>query len=56
MRRLLTFLAVAAATAIGSLWWLHDGDLVEAVQPVMVEWDADGLARNAGLAEEPVAP
>lgn len=52
MRRLITFLLVATVSAAGSLWWLHDGDLVEAVQPVMVEWDAEGLARNAGIGEE----
>ncbi|MCB9673885.1 MAG: hypothetical protein H6737_02150 [Alphaproteobacteria bacterium] len=51
MRRLITFLLVATCTAAGTLWWLHDGDLVEAVQPVMVEWDAEGLARNAGIDE-----
>jgi len=49
MRRLITFAAVAAATATASLWWLHDGDLAEAVQPVVAEWDADLLARNAGV-------
>ena len=53
MRRLLTFIAVAALTAVASLWWLHDGDLAEAVQPVMVEWDAAGLARNAGIDDPP---
>ncbi|MEZ4317693.1 MAG: hypothetical protein R3F61_09315 [Myxococcota bacterium] len=56
MRRLVTFLLVAVFTAAGSLWWLHDGDLVEAVQPVMVEWDADGLARNAGIEGEVSEP
>lgn len=49
MRRLLTFLAITVITATASLWWLHDGDLAEGVQPVMVEWDADSLARNAGI-------
>jgi len=56
MRRLITFLLVSATTTIAALWWLHDGDLVEAVQPVMVEWDAQGLARNAGIAEDPSDP
>lgn len=56
MRRLITFLLVATATAAGSSWWLHDGDLAEAVQPVMVQWDADGLARNEGIADPPGAP
>jgi len=49
MRRFLTFLAVAGVTAGAALHWLHDGDLAAAVQPVMAEWDADLLARNAGL-------
>ena len=54
MRRLLTFLLVAALTAGGSTWWLYDGDLAEAVEPVMErvhEWDADGLAVEAGIAD-----
>ncbi len=49
MRRLITFFAVAVATAVLLLRWLHDGDLVSAVRPVVAEWDADLLARNAGL-------
>ena len=61
MRRFLTLLTVAASTAVGTLWWLHDGDLSEAVEPVLAEWDADLLARDAGLtpaaapADAPVA-
>lgn len=54
MRRLLTFLIVAAATAGGTTWWLYDGDLAEAVEPVVDRvhaWDADGLAVEAGLAD-----
>jgi len=49
MRRFLTFIATAAITATAALHWLHDGDLIAAVQPVMAEWDAELLARNAGL-------
>lgn len=49
MRRAATFVVVALSTAVGSLWWLHEGDLAEAVQPVVAEWDAELLARNAGL-------
>lgn len=49
MRRLITFCAVAAATAAAALHWLNDGDLSAAVQPVLAEWDAELLARNAGL-------
>ena len=52
MRRLLTFLFVCAVTSVGTLFWLHDGDLVEAVEPVMVQWDAEGLAKNAGIDEK----
>lgn len=49
MRRAATFFIVAIATAVGSLWWLHEGDLAEAVDPVVAEWDADVLARDAGI-------
>ena len=49
MRRLITFHAVAASTAVLVLSWLHDGDLYSAVQPVVAQWDAELLARNAGL-------
>ena len=52
MRRLITFVLVAAATATGSLYWLHDGDLAEAVDPVLTEWDADTLARDAGVPDD----
>ena len=51
MRRLLTFLSVALATAVGALWWLHEGDLAEAVQPVVANWNADVLARDAGIVD-----
>lgn len=43
LRRLITFVVVAAVTAVGSLWWLHDGDLRGATQPGLAElktWDA----------------
>ncbi|MBN2798001.1 MAG: hypothetical protein JXX28_02530 [Deltaproteobacteria bacterium] len=56
MRRLLTFAGVAAAVAVGALWWLHDGDLAEAVAPALVEWDADRLAMDAGVPAEPAPP
>ena len=52
MRRLITFLTVATATAILMLSWLHDGDLYSAVEPVVAEWDAELLARNAGIATD----
>jgi len=60
LRRLATFTIVAAITAVGALYWLHDGDLREAVEPVAARWDADSLLQEAGLegldgvaAEEP---
>lgn len=49
LRRLLTFAAVTAATATAALYWLHDGDLAAAVEPVAREWDADALVQEAGL-------
>lgn len=49
MRRLVMFAVIAVATAVSSLWWLHDGDLAEAVEPVLAQWDADLLARDAGV-------
>ena len=51
MRRFLTFALTAAATAVGTLYWLHDGALTEAVEPVIAEWNAELLARDAGLVE-----
>ncbi len=52
MRRLFTFVAVALLTTTAALWWLHDGDIAEGIQPVMVEWDAEVLARNAGIDDD----
>jgi hypothetical protein len=54
VRRLITVLVVAIATCAAALWWLHDGDLREAMEPVLVDWDATTLARDAGVPEEPV--
>ncbi len=51
IRRLLMFFAVAAATATAVLYWLHDGDLAAAVEPVVAEWDADLLVQQAGLGD-----
>lgn len=58
LRRLVVFVVVAAATAGGSTWWLYEGDLARAVEPVLPEWDADALAIRSGLADPglPVAP
>lgn len=35
IRRLITLVIVAALTAGGLLWWLYDGDMVQAVEPVV---------------------
>jgi len=43
LRRTITFALVALGTAIGSLWWLHDGDLRAATEPGLADlatWDA----------------
>jgi hypothetical protein len=53
VRRLLTFVAVSVATAVGSTWWLYQGDLAEAVEPVVPEWNADALAIQAGIVDLP---
>lgn len=53
MRRAATFLVVTVGTAIAALWWLHEGDLGKAVQPVSAQWDAELLLRDAGIAREP---
>lgn len=42
LRRLVTVVVVAAATAGASLWWLYDGDLAEAVRPVTGAPDVAG--------------
>ncbi|MCA9489985.1 MAG: hypothetical protein KC621_08680 [Myxococcales bacterium] len=55
MRRLLTFLIVAAAVAAGSTWWLYEGDLAQAVEPVVPEWNADQLALRAGVVDPAAA-
>ncbi|MCO4747513.1 MAG: hypothetical protein KC912_22120 [Proteobacteria bacterium] len=52
MRRLVTLAVVAIITAVGSLYWLYDGDLEEAAEPVMAEWDASALATSAGIPED----
>ncbi len=50
-RRVVTFFAVAMATAGGLLFWLHDGDVKAALEEgrSAVRWDADALAREAGI-------
>ena len=53
MRRFITVILVAAATSVGSLYWLHDGDLEEAVNPwvedAKAQWNAPQLAQKAGI-------
>jgi hypothetical protein len=51
LRRIVTLAAVAIITALGSLYWLYDGDLEEAAEPVAAEWDASALATSAGIPE-----
>jgi hypothetical protein len=55
MRRLVTFLLVTVATAVGTLYWLHDGDLRAAAEPVVAEWNTDLLLQEAGLEGLPEA-
>ena len=53
MRRLFLFVVVSVSTAVGSTWWLYQGDLAEAVEPVVPEWNADALAIQAGIVDLP---
>lgn len=57
MRRLLTFVIVAAVTAASASAWLYDGDLVAAVEPVIpaqaIEWNAEALAAREGIVAPP---
>ena len=32
---------ITVLTAVGVLWWLHDGDLVEAVTPAVIARDPE---------------
>ena len=41
MRHVATFVIVTVLTAVGVLWWLHDGDLVEAVTPAVIARDPE---------------
>lgn len=52
IRRLVTFVVVAAGTTLGLVAWLEDGDLVAASGVIVEEagrWDADALAKAAGV-------
>lgn len=51
VRRLVTVAVVAIVTAVGSLFWLYDGDLEQAAPDISVEWDAAALATSAGIPE-----
>ncbi len=53
MRRLITIVVTAALTTVGSLYWLHDGDLDEAAELYTPDWNAEVLAKNAGIEEAP---
>ncbi|MFK7931733.1 MAG: hypothetical protein AB8H79_26385 [Myxococcota bacterium] len=35
IRRIVTLIVIASLTAGGVLWWLYDGDMVQAVEPVV---------------------
>ena len=48
-------LATVGGTAGAALYWLADGDLHAAVNPVLQQWDADTLARDAGFEDEDAA-
>jgi hypothetical protein len=57
MRRLATIALLAAGTAAGVLYWLHDGDLAGAVEPVLPEWGALAhRVEQAVVADEPLEP
>jgi hypothetical protein len=64
IRRGITVAVVAVATAGGLLYWLHDGNWRSALADgrTAARWDADGLARDAGIEAQhssdpaPVAP
>ena len=49
MRRFLQFFVIATVTTVATIAWLHDGDLQQGFAPVLAQWDADTLARDAGL-------
>ena len=57
VRALVTFTLSATLTCAASLWWLHDGDLADAIQPMLPElvpeWDATLLVRDAGVPDDP---
>lgn len=58
MRRVITGAIVAIVTAGGLLYWLHDGNWRSALADgrTAARWDADALARDAGMATQDPAP
>lgn len=55
MRRLVTFLAIAASTAAASIYWLYNGDLDQAstlIDPMLSTWNAESLADEAGIPDD----
>lgn len=40
MKNLVVVVLSALITAVGVLYWLHDGDLEDAVEPVIQQWTA----------------
>jgi len=61
MRRLVTFLVVAASSCAATLWWLYDGDWAtvatdaERLGEEVGAWNADELAKRAGF-DAPAEP
>jgi hypothetical protein len=57
MRRLITFILVSTLTAIALTAWVNDLEFYETIEPVIAEWNADLLARDAGLPpDSPTTP
>lgn len=58
MRRVATFVAVAATTTVGLLYWLNDGDLDAALHDgrAAMRWNTDDLLREAGITARDPAP
>jgi hypothetical protein len=42
MRDLVVIALVGLLSAVGLLYWLHDGDLAEAIEPVVDPWKGPG--------------
>ena len=46
MRDVILFVVSAAISAVGILYWLHDGDLEQAVEPVVNQWTSPQNDKN----------